>query len=254
MATGRRAACRLCGRKTLGPPGAFLCSFGWDESGAVSGPPAALAAPSPLATRPATGAASPSPATFSAAGRGLLDIGYQITGGQLQGQVEVAYRTDSTQVMGSTKKPAAIRQRAVQLQLPCPRPSVLGTTTRTSLAHTGAQSPHVDVGPCAAAIDVIPAAAGNTPGAPFGCVLLLPARVGCEIAMRPPGAAPASGYDTGFNSSRSVLKSRNSILSRHSQWSRGPGGAGFLAKARQARSYCVSVVVECRRRGRCALT
>ena len=145
-------------------------------------------------------------------------------------------------------------RRHSTLRTACLRPSIPGAPARTSLAHTGAQSPHVDVRPFAAAIDSIPAAAGNTRGAPFGCVLLLPARVGCEIAMRPPGAAPACGYDTGFNSSRSVLKSRNSILSRHAQWSKVPGGVGLLAKARQARSYCVSVVVECRTRGRCAFT
>ena len=68
------------------------------------------------------------------------------------------------------------------------------------------------------------------------------------------GAAPARGYDTGFNSSRSVPKSRNARLSRQAQWSKVPGGVGLLAKARQARSYCVSVVVECRTRGRCAFT
>ena len=87
LATGRRRACRPA---------------------AVPVRPETLAAQPPPSIHPKTRASSPSPnlplsAAYAAPARpncrGHLRIGYQITEEQLRGEVEIAYRTDTTQLL-----------------------------------------------------------------------------------------------------------------------------------------------------------
>lgn len=49
----------------------------------------------------------------------------------------------------------------------------------------------------------------------------------------------------GVSSSRSVVRSKYSRFSRHTQWSRMPAGSGLVANEDTALRYWLSVVVEC---------